>query len=125
VLFRSPYFVLSSTGPLLQHCFSATHRGLSPYRLYSLSNTGSLLALATFPFLFEPHLTRRMQATAWSWGFVLYALCCGFCALKIWRARRSQDGASAVAAAEYQKPAFTSAAIPSTRATRHPPPVLW
>src|SRR5271156_5076723 len=35
-----PYFVLSATGPLMQHWFSRTHPGASPYRLYSLSNTG-------------------------------------------------------------------------------------
>src|SRR5438128_1604726 len=28
-----PYFVLSSTGPLLQKWFSRTHPGVSPYRL--------------------------------------------------------------------------------------------
>src|SRR5262245_21723282 len=50
-----PYFVLSSTGPLLQHWFSRTTPARSPYRLYALSNAGSLLALVSFPFLFEPH----------------------------------------------------------------------
>src|SRR4051812_49001372 len=40
-----PYFVLSSTGPLMQQWFSQTNPGRSPYRLYALSNAGSLLAL--------------------------------------------------------------------------------
>src|SRR5947209_16328807 len=38
-----PYFVLSATGPLLQRWFSETQPGVSPYRLYALSNLGSLL----------------------------------------------------------------------------------
>jgi hypothetical protein len=40
-----PYFVLSATGPLIQHWFSRANPGVSPYRLYALSNVGSLLAL--------------------------------------------------------------------------------
>src|SRR5439155_1124333 len=81
-----PYFVLSSTGPLLQHWFSRTNPARSPYRLYALSNAGSLLALVSFPFLFEPHLTRKTQASAWGGGLAAYAGCCGFCAIRIWRA---------------------------------------
>jgi len=81
-----PYFVLSSTGPLLQQWFTGTHPGRSPYRLYALSNAGSLLALVSYPFFFEAHLTRKSQATAWAWGLMLYAVGCVFCALKLWRA---------------------------------------
>src|SRR6476659_10243792 len=42
-----PYFVLSSTGPLMQQWFSREKPEKSPYRLYALSNVGSLLALLT------------------------------------------------------------------------------
>jgi spermidine synthase len=77
-----PYFVLSSTGPLLQHWFSRTHPAQSPYRLYALSNAGSLLALVSFPFLFEPHLTRKTQASVWGWGLAGYAVCCAWCAVR-------------------------------------------
>jgi len=45
-----PYFVLSATGPLMQQWFSQIHPGRSPYRLYALSNAGSLLALISYPF---------------------------------------------------------------------------
>ena len=41
-----PYFLLSTTGPLLQESFRR-ETGRTPYRLYSLSNIGSLLALLT------------------------------------------------------------------------------
>lgn len=74
-----PYFLLSSTGPLLQESF---HRetGQTPYRLYSLSNVGSLLALLSYPFLFEPQLTLRMQIIGWSVGYGLFVVLCGWCA---------------------------------------------
>ena len=73
-----PYFVLSATGPLVQQWFSRSRPGVSPYRLYALSNVGSLLALVSYPFYFETHFTRQTQAALWAWGLVLYVLCCGF-----------------------------------------------
>jgi len=83
-----PYFMLSSTGPLLQHWFSRANPGVSPYRLYALSNVGSLLALVSYPFFFEAHFTRRAQAGMWGWGFAAYAVACGFCAVRLWRTTR-------------------------------------
>jgi hypothetical protein len=80
-----PYFVLSSTGPLLQQWFSRAYPGRSPYRLYALSNAGSLLALLSYPFFFETHFTRKTQATLWACGLVAYAVFCGWCALKLFR----------------------------------------
>ncbi len=68
-----PYFVLSSTGPLLQAWFSRVLPGRSVYRLYALSNAGSLLALLSFPFLIEPSLTLHMQAGVWSAVFLGFA----------------------------------------------------
>ncbi|MFN5709134.1 MAG: hypothetical protein ACK49R_09995 [Planctomycetota bacterium] len=65
-----PYFVLSTTGPLLQAWFSQRYSGHSPYRLYALSNVGSLLALLGYPFLIEPLLGTRPQAWSWSAGYV-------------------------------------------------------
>jgi len=81
-----PYFVLSSTGPLLQQWFSRTKGGASPYRLYALSNIGSLLALVSYPIWFETHYTRRTQALFWGWGLVLYAASCAFCAISLLKA---------------------------------------
>ena len=80
-----PYFVLSTTGPLLQQWFSRAQPGRSPYRLYALSNVGSLLALVSYPFFFETHFTRKTQAGLWAWGLVAYVLCCGFCAIRLWK----------------------------------------
>ena len=75
-----PYFVLSTTGPLLQSWFVRTHPGASPYRLYALSNLGSLLGLLSYPFLVEPWLPLRIQARVWSLGFVFYTVACAYCA---------------------------------------------
>jgi tetratricopeptide (TPR) repeat protein len=80
-----PYFVLSATGPLVQHWFSRSRPGASPYRLYALSNVGSLLALVSYPFYFETHFTRHTQAALWAWGLAVYAVACGFCALRLWK----------------------------------------
>jgi hypothetical protein len=77
-----PYFVLSATGPLVQAWFSRSFPGRSPYRLYSLSNFGSLLALLTYPFLIEPLLTLSTQAWCWQAGFIIFALLCGYLAIR-------------------------------------------
>ena len=78
-----PYFILSSTGPLLQRWFSLQAPGVSPYRLYALSNIGSLLALVSFPFAFEPILASPAQASIWSWGFRAFAIVCAACACRL------------------------------------------
>ena len=80
-----PYFVLSATSPLLQAWFSRLNPGVTPYRLYALSNAGSLLALVSYPFVFEPALTRQTQASVWAWSFGVFVLLCGACAWRLWR----------------------------------------
>jgi hypothetical protein len=80
-----PYLLLSATAPLVQHWFVRSFPGRSPYRLYALSNTGSLLALVSYPFLIEPNLTLNRQVTAWGWGFAVFVLCCGWCAFRMVR----------------------------------------
>ena len=71
-----PYFVLSSTGPLLQSWYCRVHEERSPYRLYALSNLGSFLSLLAFPVLFEPRLTLKSQGWLWSWAYLVFALGC-------------------------------------------------
>ena len=78
-----PYFVLSATGPLLQAWFARAFPGSVPYRLYALSNIGSLLALASYPFFFEPKFNLRSQAQLWTGGFVIYAALCAYIAWRI------------------------------------------
>ncbi|MDX1946229.1 MAG: hypothetical protein SFU86_12590, partial [Pirellulaceae bacterium] len=99
-----PYFVLSSTGPLLQKWFSDAFHGASPYRLFALSNVGSLLALVSYPFFFEVRFDSREQAILWSCGFVLFAAVCSFCAWYTFRARQAATGVAKVATAKSQSP---------------------
>ncbi len=69
----APYFVLASNSPLLQAWFNRAYPDKSPYRLYALSNVGSLLALLTYPILVEPNLTLTRQAWLWTFGYVVFA----------------------------------------------------
>jgi hypothetical protein len=71
-----PFLLLASTSPLLQVLLAQSEDGRIPYRLFALSNTGSLLALIAYPTLVEPNLTLKMQRALWSAGFVLYAVLC-------------------------------------------------
>jgi hypothetical protein len=84
-----PFLVLSATAPLLQGWFNLTRPGASPYRLYALSNLGSLLALLSYPFVVEPTVALRAQTLGWSVGFVLFAVGCAWCA---WGVLRAESG---------------------------------
>lgn len=68
-----PYLLLSSTGPLVQRWLSISHSDKLPYKLYSLSNFTSLLALVSFPFAFEVYLSSAQQAYYWSIGYAVFA----------------------------------------------------
>lgn len=83
-----PYFALSATGPLLQGWFLKTIPGKTPWRLYALSNAGSLLALLSYPFVVEPQFTTQTQAALWSWGFGAFAAGCVLCAIVMSRSVR-------------------------------------
>ncbi len=61
-----PYFALSATGPLVQAWFCRSLPGRSPYRLYAVSNFGSLVALVAYPFYVEPNLAVGRQAWLWA-----------------------------------------------------------
>jgi hypothetical protein len=72
-----PYFLLSTTTPLLQAWYWRRFQSAVPYRLFALSNFASLLALLGFPLLFEPAFD--LKQLGWSWSFVYagFALLCG------------------------------------------------
>jgi len=71
-----PYFLLSTTSPLVQLWFARARPGMSPYRLFALSNLASMLALIGYPVLFEPLAPTRMQALGWSLGYALFVVLC-------------------------------------------------
>ncbi|GAA4351186.1 fused MFS/spermidine synthase [Variovorax defluvii] len=72
-----PYFLLSTTGPLVQSWVTRTPWGAQVYRYFSLSNLASLAALLCYPVLIEPRSTVPQQAWAWSTAYGLFVLLCG------------------------------------------------
>ena len=85
-----PYFVLSSTGPLLQQWFTLTNPGVSPYRLYAVVQPRLRCSrcLAT-RFILSGSFSRHTQANLWSGGLLIFVACCGYCA---WRVRGVGSG---------------------------------
>src|SRR6478609_2499227 len=83
-----PYFLLSSTSPLLQAWYVRRTGSSVPYRLFALSNFGSMLALLSFPFVVEPNIASRQQAYYWSAAYVAFA---ALCLITAWVSR---EGAS-------------------------------
>ncbi len=75
-----PYFVLATTSPLIQAWYA---RALSriPYRLFALSNFGSLLGLLAYPFAVEPWVSNRIQSISWSGAYIVFGLLCAISAL--------------------------------------------
>jgi len=71
-----PYFLLSTTSPLVQVWYARARHGASPYRLFALSNLASMLALIGYPFLLEPFAPTRAQALGWSAAYALFVVLC-------------------------------------------------
>jgi hypothetical protein len=92
-----PYFLLSSTTPLVHRWFSVSGAGGSGWRLYALSNFGSFLGLFSYPFLVEPYARLRTQSWIWSGLYVLFV---AFCTFTAWRSRTSLPGRDREGAAE-------------------------
>ena len=71
-----PYFLLSTTSPLMQAWFAWRFHHAAPYRLFALSNLASLLALLAYPVAIEPWVTTAMQSLSWSVIYGVFALLC-------------------------------------------------
>ena len=71
-----PYFLLAANSPLLQAWFARARPNQNPYRLFAVSNFGSLVALLGYPFLLEPYLGGAGQVSLWSWLFAGFAVLC-------------------------------------------------
>jgi len=81
-----PYFLLSSTAPLVQRWAtisetSTIQPGKAPWRLYALSNLGSFLALLSYPFVVEPYVSLARQTQIWTCLYGAFVLVCGWTAL--------------------------------------------
>lgn len=71
-----PYFLLSTTGPLVQAWVARTLIGTHVYRFFSLSNLASLIALISYPFAVEPRAPLLLQAHVWSAVYAAFVLLC-------------------------------------------------
>lgn len=87
-----PYFLLSTTGPLLQAWYAGTRPGTQPYRLFALSNAGSMLALITYPIFIEPVFGSRHQALGWSAAYLVFALLTGGITLSLRHSGEQHQG---------------------------------
>ncbi len=102
-----PYFILSTTSPLLQAWFARRFQHAIPYRLFALSNLASLLALLAYPVMVEPWISTVTQSIAWSVCYAAFVLVCGYAAI----------------ASARSEPAFAAAAPGPAVATEAPPGV--
>jgi len=103
-----PYFLLSTTGPLLQKWVAPRFPEKTVYRLFALSNFGSLIGLLAFPFAIEPFTTSRTQSIVWSGAYALFVLACAFSA---WKSSQGADG-----------PHVVDTSAPAADAPAGPPP---
>ena len=71
-----PYFLLSTTGPLIQAWVARAVIGTHVYRYFSLSNLASLIALISYPFLIEPNAALLGQAYGWSVAYAAFTVLC-------------------------------------------------
>lgn len=81
-----PFFVVSTSAPLLQKWFSSTDHpsAADPYFLYGASNFGSMLSLIGYPLFIEPYLTLKFQRLDWGWGYAALVLCIAACVALLW-----------------------------------------
>jgi SAM-dependent methyltransferase len=103
-----PYLLLSTTGPLVQAWFARSFPQSTVYRLFALSNLASMLALISYPFVFETWIATATQAYAWSAGYGLFAVLCATSAIYSLRTNAITEiplaSAAATAAAESPAP---------------------
>lgn len=102
-----PYFLLSTTGPLVQSWVARTPWGAQVYRYFSLSNLASLLSLLSYPVLIEPRSSLLQQASGWSWGYAAFVLLCA--GTTLYMARRWPAGAMPL-----PSPESSQAGVPDT-----------
>lgn len=92
-----PFFVVSTTSPLLQRWFSLTQHKDSrdPYFLYAASNVGSFLALLGYPLIIEPRFSLIAQGQLWMFGYLVLVALVVLCGYMAWRRPATKDESSA------------------------------
>ncbi|MDF2461359.1 MAG: hypothetical protein K0S68_762 [Candidatus Saccharibacteria bacterium] len=101
-----PFFILSTSGPLLQRWFAATShpRAASPYFLYAAGNLGSFVALLAYPLVVEPSMSLKQQSLFWTVGYVIFI---ALTLVSIFAMRRTMRPVAAETKAEAAAPAIT------------------
>jgi hypothetical protein len=112
-----PYLMLSATAPLVQSWWARTCGTSSPYRLYALSNLGSLVGLLSYPLAVEPLVGLELQGWIWTGLFIVFAL---LCLAGVWNASRWVSEA----ASEVSTAATRSVAKPAKRGRAAVEPVV-
>jgi spermidine synthase len=104
-----PFVTLSATSPLLQSWFARVSRGSrgDAYRLFAISNVGSIVALLAYPWLIEPHLALRSQTILVTTGVAALAILASSIGASV---RKLESGR------EESGVAVTEATPPATRA---------
>ena len=92
-----PYFVVTTSSPLLQRWFSVSghRRAGDPYFLYAAGNAGSIAGLIAYPLVIEPRFSLAGQARLWTAGYLTFALLSAVAALGV--RRRSGTARSSAA----------------------------
>jgi len=102
----APFFVLSSSGPMMQRWFAASGHDQSddPYFLYAASNTGSLIGLLAYPLLLEPLMRLGNQSRLWSVGYIGFGVLTMICAATLWNRSPIQRESHAASATRASQP---------------------
>ena len=81
VAIAMPFFVVSTSAPLLQKWFGYTGHpsAKDPYFLYGASNFGSLLALVAYPAVVEPNLKIIDQTWVFGIGYAILVALVWYC----------------------------------------------
>lgn len=89
-----PFFVISTSAPLLQKWFSTMDhpRAGDPYHLYAASNVGSFLALLSYPFFIEPRFGLAAQSTIWMAAYLILFSFVAICAALLWKSSPRGEG---------------------------------
>ncbi len=111
------YVLLSSNSSLVQ----TLARGKDAYRLYAVSNAGSLLGLVAYPFLFEPYVRLTTQWLGFAVGILVYAVALAWLARDAGAAR----DAGGAATGDGRPPVDGGTAGEGGAADGVAPPLLW
>lgn len=97
-----PFFIVSTTSPLLQRWFSHIGHNAStdPYFLYVASNLGSMIALLSYPFLIEPQISLAEQKSYWSLFYVCLISLVIVNGFLLWKSQKTNNETEEILEAE-------------------------